>query len=129
MAPARVPAVYECERSSCADGSDMVDMLRSRRGTVIERADEQGIVVSTPATLAIGYRVWLDPSKGFQPTRIHWFLNLGGKLITYLEQENTLEQGGTRCVGPCQVRGLALFAKQEIGNRPRAARTRSKSSP
>ena len=81
----------------------MVDMLRSRRGTVIERADEQGIVVSTPATLAIGYRVWLDPSKGFQPTRIHWLLDLGGRLMTCLEQENTLDEVARGVWAPVKV--------------------------
>jgi beta-lactamase regulating signal transducer with metallopeptidase domain len=103
---ARSAAVYECNRSSCADGSDIVDVLRSRHGTVIERADEQGIVVYTPAapaTLAIGYRVWLDPSKGFQPTRIHRLLDLGGTLNTYLEQENTLDEVARGVWAPVKV--------------------------
>jgi hypothetical protein len=89
---ARFGACYEYARASCANGSDMIDVLRKRRGTVVERADEHGIVVSTPATLPFGYRVWLDPAKGFQPARIHRLLNVDGTLITDMEQENTLEE-------------------------------------
>jgi hypothetical protein len=116
-------AGYEYYRASCANGSDMIDVLRKRRGTVVERADDQVIVVYTPAPQPFGYRVWLDPAKNFQPIRIHRILDLGGTLITDFEQENTLGEVAPGVWAPLKV--VVSFYAQDKSSATAARRPKS----
>ena len=83
-------AGYEYLLSSCASGSDMIEVLRKRSATVVERADGAGIVVYTPPPF--GYRIWLDPAKNFLPRKIQRLLDWDGTIIVDLMQENTLAE-------------------------------------
>jgi beta-lactamase regulating signal transducer with metallopeptidase domain len=116
-------AGYEYFRASCANGSDMIDVLRKRPATVVERADEKGIVVSTPAPQPFGYRVWLDPGKNFQPVRIHRLLNVDGIVVTDFEQENTLAEVAPGVWSPLQV--VVAFYPQDKTSATAARRPKS----
>jgi beta-lactamase regulating signal transducer with metallopeptidase domain len=85
-------ASYDYYRSSCANGSDMIQVLRMRPGTVVESADSRAVVVYTPAPLPFGYRVWLDPAKGFLPSKIDRLLDVEETVVVDLEDEYTLDE-------------------------------------
>lgn len=85
-------AGYEYCGTSCANGSDMIAVLRNRKGTIVEQADDSRLVLFTPASMPFGYRIWLDPKKNFLPTRIDRLLGVDGSVIVDLEQDNTLEE-------------------------------------
>jgi len=90
--PGHFPAGYELSFSGCANGRDMIKVLRKRSETIIEQADDDHIVVFTPARLPFGYRIWLDPKKNFLPIKIDRLLEVDGTIVVDLEQVSTLEE-------------------------------------
>jgi hypothetical protein len=82
-----------------AGGDTWHQLMRERRGTRLERQDGTQFVLYTPPTpeggfqmSPFGFRVWLDSTKNFLPTRVQRLLEVSGEDVVYTQSEHTLEE-------------------------------------
>lgn len=96
-----LPAIdYEAfYRSLRPEVEDLIEVMRVRPGTKVEGRQGEEYILYTPAGVgpfnmsSLGFRVWLDSTKNFMPTRIqHFSLSNSDKETLVAQIDNTLEE-------------------------------------